>query len=143
MSCSQTSRATNCATPRLVFSFVLLAAVRCASCCRYRIALRNVSCYRSATAATPFSSLLHPQGALGNVPSCATPRLLFSYLCNSPSDNTRYYTLSIRFCQVFFRFHGGKRKFQIFLLTQKSTRGIINLNTGADCAEGRIKWVFS
>ena len=29
---------------------------------------------RSATAATPFSSLLPPQAALGNVPSCATPR---------------------------------------------------------------------
>ena len=40
MSCSQTSRATSCATPRL-FNFIDFAAVRCASCCRYRIALRR------------------------------------------------------------------------------------------------------
>ena len=33
-------------------------------------------CSRSATAATPYSSLYHPPGALGNVPNCATSRFI-------------------------------------------------------------------
>ena len=48
--------------PDKFFILLFYAVVRCASCCRYRIVLRFS--LLSATAATPYVSLNHPQGAL-------------------------------------------------------------------------------
>ena len=72
---------------------LFLAVVRCASCCRYRIARRKEICSRSATAATPFSSLDHPSGALGNVPNCAVYRQFLP-----PTYYNRFFVL----CQEYF-----------------------------------------
>jgi len=50
-------------------------------------------CSRSATAATPYSSLHPPQAALGNVPNCATPR---------NNRSLRNYITKILFFQAIF-----------------------------------------
>ena len=72
MSCSQTSRATNCATPRN-YSIKLLLQLSAAlpvAVCASRIA---ISCSRSATAATPYSSLYPPRRRSETSPVVTTP----------------------------------------------------------------------
>ena len=81
---SQTTRATNCATPRYLFDFKITSCspaflrgftkprgflLQLRLC---RRALRSLA--NRQVAATPFPSLLPPPAALGNVPNCATPR---------------------------------------------------------------------
>ena len=72
-SCSQSRRATNCATSRYIL-LLLGKPRRRASCCDARRCLRCRATCQPSVAATPYPSLAHPQGALGNVPNCATSR---------------------------------------------------------------------
>ena len=73
----------NCATPRKIFNLILyyrtIRFVLRFQTSRLPVATKALSSQASLltnrqVAATPFSSLTRPPGALGNVPNCATPR---------------------------------------------------------------------